>query len=749
MRLLLLSAACLLLVAYAPAQSLKGKLFGKDGDSKVILPGGIVGWVGTGITAVANENGVFELPLASIVDRRVVAAFAGYATDTIPIADKTYVSIILQSNVSTLKSVTITDRSGAYLSKLSVQKTEVINQQELTKAACCDLAGCFGTQASVQPQTTNVVTNAQELRILGLSGVYNQVLVDGLPLIQGLSYTYGISSYPGTVVDNIYVAKGTTSVLQGYESISGQINLETRQPDKTDRLLLNAYINSFGEKHANANLSAPAGKRKKWHSLLALHMVQPAGRIDGNQDGFLDLPLLTRYVAHNKWKYGNERKKGFSLQLGARLVNETRVGGTTAYVSGTHEGSSRVYGQSIKYLQSEGYAKSTYRFSGNSALVLAASGLWHQQQSWFGTTRYRAAQNSGYLNLQHELQWHDRHSLKYGASYRYQTVVEDIDFVDTFLGRSYAGSYLTELRVPGIFAENSFHWQEDRLVLITGLRVDQHQQWGWRATPRTMVKWSVTEKQTFRASAGSGWRQVNLFSEQLNLLGSSRDVIFQQVLKPEAAINWGLSHTCRFEFGGTAATVSADFYSTHFSNQFFPDYDSDPTKALIRNFAGISRSNGLQVDALFSFFKQLDFRTAYNYLDVYRVENGLKTSLPFNSRHRVMAAVSYRTKNNRWQADANTHWFGEMRLPNTRNNPEAYRRGDHSMAYATLNVQATFRWKAIDIYAGCENLTNYLQPNPIIAADNPFSPYFDLSSVWGPVRGRELYLGVRYAIKGR
>lgn len=738
-----------LLISSLPlhAQTLKGKLFGQSGDNKEIIPGGMVRFIGTDVAALANENGVFEITLEGIEDRRIIASNIGFVTDTIVVGEKTYLSIVLRKDAKELGEVTIRDRSGAYISSLNVNQTEVINQRELTKAACCDLAGCFGTQASVQPQTTNVVTNAQELRILGLSGVYNQVLFDGFPMIQGLSYTYGISTYPGTVVDNIYVSKGTTSVLQGFESISGQINIVSRQPDKTDKLFLNGYMNSFGETHINANISAAIGKKKKWHTLLALHTVQPARKTDANNDGFLDLPLLTRYMAYNKWIYGNDKKKGFATQIGLRIVNENRIGGQKGYRAAQDEGSNSVYGQSVNYTQPEAYIKSTYRFSDDHAVVLALSGFTHNQNSWFGTTSYKAQQQSGYFNLQHEWRWREKHMLKYGVSYRYQELNETIRFTDTTLQRSYAGNYLTKLRVPGAFVENTFHWANDKVVLITGARVDNHQRWGSYFTPRTMIKYAINEKHTLRASAGTGWRQVNLFSEQTNLLVSSRDVIFSETLKPEAAFNWGVSHTYRFTVGKTSGTLSGDFYSTHFSNQFFPDYDKEPTKIIIKNFDGISRSNGLQLEASFIFFKQLEFRTAYNYLDVYRIENGNKINLPFNPRNRAMAALSFHTKNNRWQADANTHWFDEMRLPDTHNNPVQYRRPLYSTPYATLNVQATFRWKTVDIYAGCENLTNYRQSNPIISADNPFSKYFDLSSVWGPTRGRELYIGVRYSIK--
>lgn len=728
------------------AQTLKGKLFGLSGNAKEILPGATVQSMETGTLVVVNENGVFELPWAGVKDRRIIARETGFISDTIDAGDKTYLSIVLRPDARTLEAVTVKDNRAAYLSSGTI-KTEVINQRELAKAACCDLAGCFGTQASVQPQTTNVVTNAQELRILGLSGVYNQLLVDGLPMIQGASYTYGVSTYPGTVVDNIYVSKGTTSVLQGYESISGQINLESKQPDKAELLYLNGYANSFGEVHLNANIAGAMGKKKKWHSLLALHNVQPAGRVDGNKDGFLDLPQLTRYMAYNKWKYGNDKVKGYAMQIGLRLVKEKRVGGQMNYDENRDRGSDIVYGQSVDFTQPEVSVKSMYRFSVRHAITLSISAFMHNQNSWFGITGYRANQQSAYVNLQHEWQWHRTHSVKYGISYRYQSLREIISFEHNQLNRTFNGTYQTNLDVPGVFAENTFHWRDDKIVLIAGARLDRHQLWGNYFTPRTMLKYALNSHHTFRASVGTGWRQVNLFTEQINLLVGSRDVIFIEPLKPEAALNWGASHSYRFEKGKTNGTLSADFYSTHFSNQFFPDYDTDPAKILIQNFEGVSRSNGLQAEASLIFFKQLEVRAAYNYLDVYRIEKGLKVKLPFNPVNRAMAAVSYRIKEGKWQADMNAHWFDKMRLPNTAANPAEYRRPDYSVPYATLNVQLTFRRKRLELYGGCENISNYRQPNPIISASNPFSKYFDLSSVWGPTRGRELYAGLRWKIQ--
>lgn len=743
-----LTSLCLLgMVLSFQGQTLKGKVFGKGEHEKEILPGAAVHWLGTTIGVIANENGVFEIKTDSITDKRLVFSFVGYDPDTVVITDQTYISVTLKG-AKQLKEVTVIGEQGsAYISNINPIKTEVITQKELTKSACCDLAGCFETQSSVQPQTTNVITNSKELRILGLSGVYNQLLFDGMPMFQGLSFTYGISSIPGTLVDNIFVSKGANSVLQGYESISGQINVLPKMPDKAEKLLLNVYLNNFMEKHFNANFSTYLGRNNKWSTLLTFHTVQPANKFDRDKDNFLDLPLLKRYMAYNRWKYGNENTTGIFTHIGIRYLNEQRIGGQTFFNPKKEKGSSRVYGQTVNYNQPELYTKTGYRFNDDHVVALIASGFYQKQNSYFGTVKYDAEQLNGYANIQHEWLWKEQHQLKYGVSFRYQNLNENVSFTDTTLNRSYAGLYNTKQIVPGIFAENTFHWNEDKIVWIVGARMDNHNKFGSIFTPRTLLKYSINKNNTVRASIGTGWRQVNLFSENTNLLVSSRDIVFEEQLKPEQGLNWGFNYTYTFDNEKVSGNFSADFYQTQFFNQFFPDYDSNPTKAIIKNFTGASISNGLQIEANFKFFNVLEFRTAYNYLDVYRVVSGSKYLLPFNPKNRVMAAISYRPKNDKWYFDVNAHWYDKQRLPNTAANPIEYQYPDFSKPYTLINAQITYKWKRFDVYVGCENIFDFRQKRPIISWQDPFSKYFDSSSIWGPTRGRETYIGIRWKLK--
>lgn len=723
------------------AQTISGKV---TNDKNAPLAGARVYWIGTDTGVSTGKKGEFVIASAEISDKRLIASHAGYLSDTIEITSQDYVELRLQE-AKKLDQVTIQEqRDGVIISDNKAIKTEQITQTELRKAACCDLAGCFETQTTVQPQTTNVITNSKELRILGLSGVYNQVLIDGFPMIQGLTYTYGISTIPGTLVDNIYVSKGANSVLQGFESISGQINVETKEPDKTERLLVNAYMNNFMEKHFNTNY---AFKKGKWSNMTAVHTVQPAGKTDRDNDNFLDLPLLSRYLISNKWKYGNENDWGWNSRVGIRFFNEKRIGGQTFYNAERDQGSTSVYGQQVNINQPEIWTKTGYRVNDKHNFVLFASAFHQQQNSFFGTVKYNALQTNFYGNIQYELNY-ARNDLKAGISYRHLNLNEDIAFTDTFLKRTYAGNYKRLENIPGIFAENTVRFFNNKITWITGVRADHHNQSGYHLTPRTLLKYDIAPRTIVRANVGTGWRTVNLFSENIGLLVSSRDILFTEKLQPEKALNLGVNLTQKFETtdNNISGFFSADFYRTEFQNQIFPDYDTDPTKAIIQNFTGTSVSNGFQAEIYLKLYKRFELKNGYNYLDVYRVTAGTKQLLPFNPMHKFLMTFSYKPLTNKYHLDINMHWYGKQRLPDTKSNPLEFQRPDFSEPYTIINAQFTCNFKNTEVYAGCENIADFRQYQPINSWQNPFSPYFDTSSVWGPTRGREIYAGIRFKL---
>ncbi|WP_066224490.1 TonB-dependent receptor [Formosa haliotis] len=724
------------------AQNITGKVIN---DTNEPLVGASVYWANTTTGTTTDINGEFSLSTKSTSTSVLVASYVGHTSDTLKVTNQTFVNFTLKASKSLNEVVIKGQRDGVLISNLNPIKTEHITQTELGKAACCDLAGCFETQTTVQPQTTNVITNSKELRILGLSGVYNQVLIDGFPMIQGLTYTYGISSIPGTLVDNIFISKGANSVLQGFESISGQINVETKDPTNTDKLLLNAYINSFSEKHFNANY---AFKKGKWSNLTAVHTVQPANAFDKDEDTFLDLPKLTRYMVYNKLNYGNEAHWGWHSKVTVRYVNEQRIGGQTNFNADTDQGSNTVYGQTVNINQPEIWTKTGLRLNDQHHFVLYASSFYQDQKSYFGTVKYDANQTNFYANLQYELNY-GNHALKTGLSFRHLDIDEDIAFTDNTLQRTYDGDYFRNENIIGAFAENTMSLLNDKLTWILGIRLDNHNQFGTQVTPRTLLKYDLTPSTIIRANIGTGWRTVNLFSENIGLLASSRDIIFEEQLQPEKALNMGINITQKFDTDNMSGFISADYYRTSFKNQIFPDYDTDPTKAYISNFTGTSRSNVFQTEVYLNFWQQLEFKTGYSFLDVYRVIDNQKEQLPFNPKHKVVTSLGYKPLSNKFRIDLNFHWYGEQRLPNTQSNPIEFQRPDFSETYMLVNTQFTYNLNKFELYAGCENIFDFRQEQPIISWQDPFGPYFDTSSVWGPTRGRELYIGMRFKIPSK
>ena len=603
------------------------------------------------------------------------------------------------------------------------------------------MAGCFETQGTVKAVTTNVITNTKELRILGLSGVYNQVLTDGMPLIQGLSYTYGISAMPGPAVNAIFVSKGTNSVLQGFENMVGQINVIPLAGNRTDKLLVNAYVNNFGENQYNLNWAVDKGK---WNNYLALHLVNPAQEWDRNNDSFMDVTKLNRMLLLNNWKYGEEKTEGLNATIGIKITNEKRVGGQLGYDAGDR-GSTQLYGQTVRYFQPEAYAKTEWLFSESEKIHLLGSYQFHDQNSFFGPVNYQAQQNmfslSGYYDKDYNM---GDNNIKIGASLRSLDIQENVSFTGAELDRTYAGSYGRRDLVPGLFAENILNWRGDIMQLITGFRIDHHNEFGFQYTPRALFKYDVSEVGTLRLSAGSGWRMVNVFAENVGLLSSSRDIIFVEQLEPEKSVNFGANYVQKVSFKKIRGYITADFYQTRFQNQFFPDFDRDSRRAFIENFKGTSISNAAQLDVNLKLTKKFGAKVSYSYLDVYRVINDEKVLLPFNSKHHVASSFTWETIKKDWQLDAVARLFGKQRLPNTENNPVELQQSEFSDAYTMLNMQVTKNWKKFSIYGGVENILDFRLENPIVNAQNPFNDYFDTNFTWGPVRGREIYFGLRY-----
>ncbi|MBL0175650.1 MAG: TonB-dependent receptor [Ignavibacteria bacterium] len=743
--------SCIALLAFfliqQHARSQSGALHGivlsiADGDT-VAVPGAHVRVEGGNQGATSDADGHFSIPGAPTAPVTIIVSHVGFVSDTVAVRDRGEILVRLRS-IRSLGTVSVDgERKGMSLAPIEF-KTEVITDRELRKAPCCDLSSCFGSNAGVEPEVTDIITDTRELRMIGLSGVYTQVLVDNVPtLLSGVNQSYGLGFVPGTLIDRMYVTKGANSVLQGPEAISGLVNVMLREGAPENLFFFNAFANSFHERQANAHGSLRFGP---WSMILAAHTAQPARDVDGDSDGFLDVPKLRRTLLFNKWTYRDE-ESGVMTTAAWKAVDEHRTGGQTGFDDARDRGGNAVYGQTAYSRRFEAYTRSEILIGEDHRLNLHLAASVHSLRAWYGTTSYDADQTHAYANAAYTHTFTEDATLTAGASLRQLGVDEDIRFAFNPLGKSYDGTRRARETVPGLFAEQKLALLEDALTLIGGVRADRDNAHGLFVTPRLFAKIDATTGTTVRLSAGAGYRNPLPFVENAALFASARDILLQAALKPERAVNYGASLTRMFELDAISGTLSLDLYRTDFTDQAIADVDSDPQRVFIRNADGPSFSTSILAEALVD-IGPVEVKTAYTWTEAYETFNGLRRALPFMSRHKLLGAASCEFPEHGWTLSSTIEWHGPQRLPDTRLFPAEFRMPEHSDAFMLLNAQVAKRFGAIELYAGVENILDTRQDHPILNARNPFGAWFEPTFAWGPVKGREGFAGIRVRLEG-
>ncbi|MDQ3019367.1 MAG: TonB-dependent receptor [Bacteroidota bacterium] len=722
------------------SQNLKGTVNGISEDKKVPLEGAVIKWINTTKGTASDEKGFFEISIDGITDKRIIVSNIGYKSDTVKVSDELNTEITLYQNATTDVIEVEDDKASTFISNDDA-KTEVITSQELVKDACCDLSGCFGKNSSVEVAVTDILTDSKELKILGLEGAYTQILIDNMPMMNGLNIKYGVSSIPGTLIDRITISKGSNSVLQGYESISGIMNVLLKDYNTSDKILLNGFVNSMLEKQVNLNLTNSINK--KLNTILAFNSVQRSNRVDENNDSFLDNPLITRYVLFNKWNFANEKDKS-EINVAGRYWNEERIGGQDNY-DVNNQGSSAIYGQTAKINSVEGYFRYAKQISDTKGMNLYLNTNYYDQKSFYGITRYNASQTNFAASGFYEFEILEKYFLKTGLSYKYLNIDERIGFEDT-TNKTYAGNYLKNESIPGIFAENSMDLLNDKATLMTGLRFDFHNEYDLIVTPRALLRYQPVDELVLRVSAGTGFRTVNIFSENSNLLASSKNIIIASNIEPEQVFNYGADILYYFALDEIGGSLNLDFYRTVFNNKIIPDYDINPSEVVFANLDGYAFSNVFQAESNINLFRNVDVKLAYKFIDLQYERNGIRYQQPFNSMHRFLSSISYAPQDNSWIFSGGLQWFGEQILPSTQSNPVEYQRPNESQPFTMINAQINKNFKYFELYGGIENILNFIQDNPIISAEDPFGQYFDTSYIWGPTKGREFYFGFRVLV---
>jgi outer membrane receptor for ferrienterochelin and colicin/copper chaperone CopZ len=718
-----------------------GRVQEENANGELIpLIGTNVYWLGTFIGTATDANGDFKLDRTGQSDKLIVS-YIGYQNDTIAVREEHYVRVRLSSAV-TLDEVQVVHRKkSTEISFLDPIKVRQIGERELRKAACCNLSESFETTPSVDVAFTDAITGTRQIQMLGLAGPYSQITRENMPDVRGLSVNYGLTYVPGTWVDGINLSKGTGSVVNGYESIAGQIDVKLKCPVSMERLYLNAYSNAGGRIELNANLKTDIGN--KWGTSLLLHTKQLNKENDRNKDNFIDHPLGEQYIVLNRWDLYSAN--GVIFQLGLKGTYIDDVGGEIGYDK-NNEGPADLWGMNLNTQRLESWMKlgkvsleSPWRSVG-----FQLSGAYHKQDSYFGNNVYDANQKSLYANLIYQSIFSNtNHVFKTGISVQHDEYDEKLNL----LNFDYTET------VPGVFFEYT-HKILDKFNFVAGMRADYSNQYDLFVTPRLHLRYALSDNTVLRTSIGRGQKTANILAENNRLFATGRsiEIIGDNSDKPfgleaESAWNYGINFTHNFNIAANAGTISADFYRTDFQNQIVIDLDHSPQKALFYNLEGDSYANSFQVQLDYALLEKLDLRLAYRWHDVQTTYSGVKNQKPLISTHRAFINLGYETAN-QWKFDYTLNWQGDKRIPFTGSNPLEYQLEERSPDFFLMNFQVSKLWgDRFEWYLGMENVLDYKQENPILASDQPFSEYFDSSLVWGPIFGRNTYVGVRYRIQ--
>ena len=737
---IIISVFIFLFNTQAKSQQIQGKIMEETEKGTVPLQGANIFWLGTTTGTSSNADGYFTITKDN-KEKYLVISYTGYKSDTIFVKTQLEINVVLSSSVD-LQEVDITSHARtSNIAYMSTFKVEKIGEGELQKAACCNLSESFETNPSVDVSFTDAVTGTRQIQMLGLAGPYTQITRENMPNIRGLSAIYGLTYTPGTWISNINLIKGTGSVLNGYESIAGQIDVDLWKPINMDKFYLNLFANMEGRLEANTNLLFDVGKG--WKTSFLLHAKTNQLRNDYNNDGFMDGPIATNLIGMNRWV---KKLDNGNMQVAVKVTYIDQTGGQMDYEKGLDQTAQQIWGMENQTKRFEAWLKRGVIFKKKryQSIGFQASGVYHDQHNIFGLTDYKATQKSFYANLIFQsIIGNTNHKYKLGSSFVYDDYQQQLK-QDNWNH--------TEI-IPGIFAEYTYNWN-DRLNLVAGIRGDYHNTYGFFATPRLHLRYLLSEDLVVRVSAGRGQRTAQIISENMGVLASSRifEVHSENTNTPygldaEVAWNYGINLTWDFELDYREGTISTDFYRTNFQNQIVVDLDSDVRKVMFYNLDGESYSNSFQVQFDYELIKRLDVRLAYRWFDVHTTYGNELMQKPLVSSHRSFINLAYNSRAF-WKFDATLNWQGEKRIPSTIDNPLPYQRDDYSPSFFMLNAQITKSWKGkFDVYLGAENLLNYKQNNPIIASDQPFSEYFDASLVWGPIFGRKVYIGLRYRLK--
>lgn len=723
----------LLALPISAAVKVRGGVTAEDGEP---LAGATVIWLGSTRGTVTDEDGLYEITRPKGASR-LIASYVGCVADTITVpANEKEVNFELKYN--TLSEVTVNARGRSLRRLQGVENSNLMGRTELFKAACCNLGESFTTNPSVDVTYSDAATGAKQIRLLGLSGSYVQMLTENIPNFRGIASPYSLGYVAGPWMQSIQVSKGCSSVKNGYESITGQIDIEYLKPQTEEQLNANVYADSKAKIEANADGNIHI--TDKLSTALLLHYEDALADHDSNNDGFSDAPRIRQVNALNRWAYFSKR---YIMQTSFNIIDERRKSGVSEHHdhSLTEEQLEQMQHYGNMLINSRRYdlwTKNAFVIDPddgrNIALMLNYSN--QTNDGIYGTRSLDSYQSTFYGSLMFETNANAPHSLSAGASinhdyFRHSSTEQSIDS-------------RTDETVPGVYAQYTFN-HDDKFVAMAGLRYDHSNLFGSFITPRAHLKWNIRPNLALRGSAGKGYRTVNAPAEYSYLLTSSLPVIFESPYGRDEAWNLGASASWSFSLWNRNFSLSGEYYYTTFDKQLIADRESDTSAIRILQSSAKSYSHTLQIEATAEPFTGMSITAAYRYNDVRETYSGELLRKALVPRYKGLLTASYTTPLELWQFDATVQFNGGGRMAAAPVINGAPAWGSSFKAYTRLNLQVTRHWRTISVYAGGENLTGFTQKNPVVYL--PSANLYDPTMVWGPVHGAMFYAGFRLNLK--
>ena len=663
---------------------------------------------------------------------------------------------------------------GNYISRFKDVRTEVISAAGLCKMACCNLAESFENSASVTVGYSDAVTGARQIRLLGLSGVYTQMLDETRPVMRGLSAPFGLSYVPGQWLESIQIAKGSSSVINGVECMTGQINMEHRKPTDEKPLFLNAAVMSDTKMDFNIASSLQMGY--KWSTVLLGHVSGNIKPHDMNQDGFLDEPKMLQFTVANRWLYMADN--GVQVRFGVRAIQDTRHGGQMLQIDGKHvmydkddytadplspEAKIQPWGSDIMNRSLNGYVKVGVPLNEENTqnIALIADYSYQDMDSYFGATQYLAGQHSAFANLLYQNVINDSHRFTLGLNGTFDRYDEDFKRV-IWMAPVAEKTGITDLANTGVFGEYTFNSGE-KFSAIAGLRGDWFYKQGFKVSPRVTLKYMPVDEIVIRANGGRGLRystplvdNIGVFSTGKAFVGSYNDHIL------EDAWTFGGNLTYYIPVGATSNTyVSFDYFRTQFAQQMVVDYGATQIDFYALD-GRTAFTDNYQLDFSIDPVERFNITATFRYTNARQEYKGSEAPVekPMTSRFKGVLNLQYATNLNKWIFDFTASLNGSCRVydfmnminedgsmtTDPKDGVERMYKNGRTPVYPMLYAQVTRRFKGWDVYVGAENLTNYTQKNPIIGADNPRQAMFDASCIWGPLMGIKAHVGFRFTL---